>query len=78
MRARPLKYDMVSVAKELCKNFVDWIPADPDHLSGFRPEHPAFAASSGPLYLMAALGTEDRHASHIPSFAHRGFLPSFA
>ena len=60
MRARPLKYDMVSVTKELCKNFVDWIPADLDHLIGFRQEHPAFAASSGPLYLMAALGKEIR------------------
>lgn len=59
-RARPLKYDMVSVTKELCKSFVDWIPADLDHLIGFRQAHPAFAASSGPLYLIAALGKEDR------------------
>lgn len=59
-RKRALSQDMVATIREVCTSFHDWVPADIEHLIEFRKENPRFALLSGPLYLLVAVGKEDR------------------
>ena len=63
-RKAPITRDMLDATRVLCKCFSDWVPGDIEHMIKFRKANPLFAAASGPLYLLAALGKEDFCRAH--------------
>lgn len=58
-RALPVTSNRFELLRELGSLFNDWIPADIANAIEFRQAQAEFAATAGPLYILAVLGKEE-------------------